>query len=76
MECRKKPFPWNTANVARSPFRTLQTAKKAEKRFRSTRKIGFTAKSSLKSMGRIPRSSGCYQLGNKYKNQTRFLPKN
>jgi len=71
MECRKKPFPWNTAKVARSPFRTLKTAKKAEKTFRSTRKIGFTARSSLKSMGRIPRTSGkkntCYQLGNKYK---------
>ena len=28
--------------------------------------IGFTRKASLKSMGLIPRSNGCYVLGNKY----------
>jgi hypothetical protein len=66
-ECYKKPFPWNITKVSRSPFRKLKTAKKAEKSFFNGKKsIGFTARSSLKSMGRIPRSSGCYELGKKY----------
>jgi hypothetical protein len=65
--CTKKPFPWNVAKVARSPFRKLKTAKKAERGFLSKKSVGFTARSSLKSMGRIPRSSGCYELGKKYK---------
>jgi hypothetical protein len=42
-------------------------AKAAERAFHRGKSIGFTGRSSLKSMGRIPRSSGCYELGNKYK---------
>jgi len=61
------PIPWNTRKVARSPFRTLERAKKAERNFWGKKPIGFTARSSLKSMGRIPRSSGKYVLGKKYK---------
>ena len=67
MSCERKPFPWKTRRVEKSPFRTLKRAKTAEKGFYTRRSIGFTARSSLKSMGRIPRSSGCYQLGNKYR---------
>jgi hypothetical protein len=62
----KKPFGWNTRRVARSPFRTLAAAKKAEANYKRGRSIGFTRKSSLKSMGRIPRASGVYELGAKY----------
>ena len=58
---------WNTRKVARSPFRTLERAKKAERDFWAKKPIGFTARSSLKSMGRIPRASGNYILGKKYK---------
>ena len=64
--CRTKKFAWNTRRVARSPYRTLARAKTVEKAFTKGQSVGFTAKSSLKSQGRIPRSNGCYELGNKY----------
>lgn len=54
--CRKKPYPWSVKALARSPFRTRKGV--------HTR--GFTARSSLKSMGIWPRSNGCYVLGDKY----------
>jgi len=69
--CKKTPFAWNDNNVKKSPFRTLRNAKNAERSFHAKRSIGFTATSSLKSMGRIPRSSGCYVLGPKYGGKTR-----
>jgi len=65
--CYKRPKAWNTRKVAKSPFKTLKAAKRAYRRFTRKQSIGFTATSSLKSMGIIPRSSGCYVLGNKYK---------
>jgi hypothetical protein len=52
--------------VAKSPFKTLKKAKMAEKLFSDGKSIGFTAVSSLKSMGRVKRSSGWYELGAKY----------
>ena len=64
--CSKKPYSLNTRKVARSPFRTMNTAKKAYNRYTRKQPIGFTATSSLKSMGIIPRASGCYELGAKY----------
>jgi len=66
--CNYKRFAWSTRRVLKSPFRLLKTAKKAERLYKQGKSIGFTARSSLKSMGRIPRSSGCYELGDKYKN--------
>ena len=62
-----KPVPWSAAAVAISPFKTLERAKAAEKDFKKHESIGFTATSSLKSMGRIPRASGMYIVGDKYK---------
>lgn len=64
--CRKQKYGWNTRRVARSPFRTLRRARSVERDFHSGKSIGFTARSSLKSQGRIPRSDGCYTLGTKY----------
>ena len=64
--CRKKPFSWKTRSVKKSPFKGLAAAKKAETTFWGKRTIGFTATSSLKAMGRIPRATGCYVLGPKY----------
>ena len=55
-----------TRKVSKSPFKTLKRAKNAEKDYYKGKSIGFTARSSLKSMGRIKRSSGCYELGSKY----------
>lgn len=45
----------------------MTRVKKAEGKYKRRSSIGFTARSSLKSMGRLPRSSGCYELGDKYK---------
>ena len=65
--CKRKRFGWQTRRVARSPFRTLTRARAVEKTFLAGRSIGFTARSSLKSQGRIPRANGCYELGTKYR---------
>ena len=65
MTCRAKPFPF-TRRVSKSPFKTLKRAKQAEAAMRQGRQVGFTARASLKSMGRVKRSSGCYELGAKY----------
>jgi hypothetical protein len=64
--CARKPFAFAGKKVRRSPFKTLKRARNAEKAYKKGRSVGFTATSSLKSMGRVPRSNGCYRLGNKY----------
>ena len=63
--CTRK-IPYNK-KVIKSPFKTLKRARDAERRFYQGKKIGFTATSSLKSMGRVKRASGCYELGSKYR---------
>jgi hypothetical protein len=63
MACRKTPYTLKKSRVSHSPFRTIDRVKKTLK---SKKRIGFTARSSLKSMGLLPRSSGCYVLGQKY----------
>jgi transposase len=65
--CRRKRFAVNRRSVKRSPFRTLDRLHAAEQAFHRGASIGFTARSSLKSMGRIPRKNGCYVLGTKYR---------
>jgi len=67
MVCKKRPFALQTRRVIRSPFRTTQKARQAERQYLAKKSIGFTARSSLKAMGRIPRSDGCYLLGPKYR---------
>jgi hypothetical protein len=64
--CKKTPYGFNTRKVKRSPFGTLSRAKKTYKNYKNGKRVGFTARSSLKSMGLVPRSSGCYILGEKY----------
>ena len=63
---RSKPFPWNKERVKLSPFKTMKRAKATYKAWKEGKPIGFTANSSLKSMGKIPRASGKYELGEKY----------
>jgi len=67
MKCRKVPFALDAKKIAKSPMKTLVLVLKTEKKFQKGLSIGFTYVSSLKSMGRIPRSNGCYTLGNKYR---------
>ena len=63
---RSKPFPWNKARVKKSPFKTMKQAKATYASWKAGNVIGSTATSSLKSMGKIPRVSGKYELGEKY----------
>jgi hypothetical protein len=67
-------YPWSVKRIAKSPFmkgksasEALKLAKQKEKDYNSGKSIGFTFESSLKSMGRIKRSHGKYELGDKYK---------
>ena len=66
IKCKKTPYAWKSSSIKKSPFRTLKRAKDAETKYKAGQPIGFTAISSLKSQGRIPRSDGCYVLGAKY----------
>lgn len=66
IKCKKTPYAWKSSSIKKSPFRTLKEAKDVEARYKAGQPIGFTAISSLKSQGRIPRSDGCYVLGDKY----------
>ena len=66
IKCKKTPYAWKSSSIKKSPFRTLKRAKDAETKYKAGQPIGFTAISSLKSQGRIPRSDGCYVLGDKY----------
>jgi hypothetical protein len=54
--------------MAKTRNRPFPLSERSERRFRQGKRIGFTARSSLKSMGRISRSSGLYELGRKYEN--------
>jgi hypothetical protein len=67
MGCVKKAYKLQTRRVVRSPFRTMERARRTLKAHRKGESVGFTARSSLKAMGIIPRASGCYELGPKYK---------
>ena len=63
---RSKPFPWNKERVKLSPLKTMKRAKATYKAWKEGKPIGFSATTSLKSMGKIPRASGKYELGDKY----------
>ena len=66
MATSTKPFPINAKRVRKSPFKNIAKTLKAKRNFQKGKSIGFTKRSSLKSMGLIPRSSGLYELGAKY----------
>jgi hypothetical protein len=44
----------------------MKKALSVERAYHAGNSVGFTARSSLKSQGRIPRADGCYTLGAKY----------
>ena len=64
---KKQPFAISTKRVKRSPFSSVSSVKKTLRAHKKGRKIGYTQKSSLRSMGLIKRSNGVYRLGDKYK---------
>lgn len=63
---QRKPYSISSKRVKLSPFKTINSLKKTLKAYKRGCKIGFTQKSSLRSMGLIPRSNGMYKLGEKY----------
>ena len=67
VKCKHTPYRLDSRRVALSPFRTVQRAKKTLKQYKRGSSVGFTARSSLKSMGLVPRASACYELGHKYR---------
>ena len=67
IKCKRTPYRLDSRRVAHSPFRTVSRAKKTLKNYVRGKAVGFTARSSLKSMGLVPRSSACYELGYKYR---------
>lgn len=64
---RRKAYSISTSRVKKSPFRNVASVKRTLRKYRKGKKIGYTQRSSLRSMGLIPRSNGKYLLGNKYK---------
>jgi len=64
---RKKAYTISKSRVRKSPFRDIASVKKTLRRYKQGKKIGYTQRSSLRSMGLIPRVNGQYLLGNKYK---------
>ena len=66
--CQRQPYKLESRRVKKSPFRNTIKAKRALSNSKQGKPIGFTARSSLKSMGLIKRSNGCYKLGSKYLN--------
>ena len=64
---KKQPYAISSKRVNKSPFKNIATLKKTLKTYKSGKKIGYTQKSSLRSMGLIKRSNGKYQLSDKYK---------
>ena len=63
---RKRPFAWDGERIAKSPFKSKASAKRAETLHKMGEGIGSTQAASLKAMGRLPRSHGGYELGKKY----------
>lgn len=61
-----KPYAVSQARVAKSPFSSVDSVKKALGKYKRKEKIGFTQLSSLRSMGLIKRADGTYKLGDKY----------
>jgi hypothetical protein len=61
-----KPYPIVAARVAKSPFKNMARTRKALAAYKAKKPVGFTARSSLKSMGLVPRTNGTYRLGKKY----------
>ena len=67
----EEAFPINSKMIAKSPFKgneALVKKKIQQHNNKLTRmKVGFTFRSSLKSMGLIPRDNGMYIVGEKYR---------
>lgn len=67
----KKAFPINAKMIAKSPFKGNEAlVKKKIQQYNNklTRmSVGFTFRSSLKSMGLIPRDNDLYMIGEKYR---------
>jgi hypothetical protein len=65
--CKRRPYTLKQSRVRKSPFRTTQRVRSTLRALHRGAAIGFTARSSLKSMGLLPRADGRgFCLGDKY----------
>ena len=60
------PYSISPSRVKKSPFSSVDSVKKALRKYKRREQIGFTQLSSLRSMGLVKRADGFYRLGNKY----------
>jgi predicted Zn-dependent protease len=65
-KCKTTPYSVSKHRAAISPYNTTRRVRNALRSFQKGKSIGFTGRSSLKSMGLLPRSTGCFVLGDKY----------
>ena len=71
---RKTPYSWSYKRIKKSPFysnkrtikQSIALAQDKERDYLEGNVIGYSYVSSLKSMGRIPRTDGTYKLGDNY----------
>ena len=48
-------------------YRATRRNRQLLRKYKAGKKIGFTARASLKAKGLLPRSNGTYRLGHKYR---------
>jgi hypothetical protein len=65
-KCKRTPYGIHTKRIRKSPY-TSRRVQGLLQNYHAGKSVGFTARSSLKSMGLLPRSNGCYTIGEKYK---------
>jgi hypothetical protein len=65
-KCKRTPYLIQARRAAKSPYGSTRRVRAVYAKYKAGQSVGFTARSSLKSMGLVPRADGCYVLGNKY----------
>jgi len=64
---RKRPFEWDKDRVKKGGFPSMAAAKRAETLHKMGEKVSPTMLSSLRGMGRLPKSDGSFSISPKYK---------
>jgi hypothetical protein len=65
-KCKRTPYLIQARRAAKSPYGNTRKVRAIYAKYKVGKSIGFTARSSLKSMGLLPRTNGCYVIGAKY----------
>lgn len=65
-KCKRTQHAIVPRRAQKSPYRSTRRVRAVLRKYHNGKSVGFTGISSLKSMGLIPRSNGCYVIGEKY----------